>query len=477
MQLCKRFVSRLLGVRGRGKGRGTACGSGGGRGRAHSSSLALHRAGAGLPMAAGHKLREQHAFSLAPMMDYTDHHQHYFFRLLTRQAVLYTEMVTAAALNHNLEPQKLFGFGLSVNGNSERDISQMEPVVCQLGGSDVVAMREAARVACALGFRHFNINCGCPSPKVAGSGQFGASLMHNPETVRDICRAVSDESGEPTTVKMRIGLDRMDDEECYAFTRKFVDVVSGTDSGSSSDSAVKHFIVHARKAILDKKLTPADNRRIPPLRHAFVHKLCSDYPQLAFSINGGFTSLQQVLNQLAISDDMQSQAAFISQDKSLSPQLSEASPLAGVMIGRACVDHPFQWSVVDSHLYNTPNQNFTRREILHKYAEYAKTVELKEGSRSRHCVTKPILRLFTGEANGRLFRSTLDSLILKGKHDGAVIPIDQVILQAAEAVGEDVLDITPEEWHHKQQQLQLQQLQQLQQPVQLHLEQRQQQQH
>jgi len=253
---------------------------------------------------------------------------------------------------------------------------------------------------------------------------------------------------------MRIGLDQMTEQESYAFTQRFVEVVSGNGSGSG----VNHFIVHARKAILDSKFTPADNRRIPPLRHGVVHQLCRDFPFLAFTINGGITTLEEAQRQLALSDDMHAQAAFISRDTNIAPHTTDGiSPLAGVMVGRACVDNPFQWSVVDSQLCGTANENFTRREILEKYAEYARRTEQKEGPRCRRSVTKPILRLFAGEANGRLFRSRLDTLILQGrdKHDGSgkevMIPIDLVILQAAEAVGSDVLDITPEEWHHSQQ--------------------------
>ena len=142
----------------------------------------------------------------------------------------------------------------------------------QLGGSDVGLMREAARLAVKYGYRHININCGCPSPKVAGAGNFGASLMRESALVRELSHAVSEVTGEPTTVKCRIGVD---DEDNYEFISAFIEKVSGSSSSSASTSPseVNHFIVHARKALLGGKFSPADNRKIPPLKYVIARGL------------------------------------------------------------------------------------------------------------------------------------------------------------------------------------------------------------
>lgn len=246
-------------------------------------------------------------FSVAPMMDYTDAHQRYLMRLLSKHAVLYTEMVTSYALVHNPTPERFLRATLPFE----------EPVVLQLGGSDPEYMRKAARLAFDYGYREFNINAGCPSEKVAGAGNFGASLMLNPQLVGQLVSVIKEETGCPVTVKCRIGVN---DNDSYEELARFVD-------GVRSIGDVSHFIVHARKAILGKKFTPADNRKIPPLKYDYVHKLVRDFPQLRFTINGGFLALPECKEQV------------------------DKYGVHGVMVGRAVTSYPFVWRNVDSVMY------------------------------------------------------------------------------------------------------------------------------
>ena len=161
----------------------------------------------------GRLLRKVHAFSLAPQMDYTTAHQRFLFRLLTNHAALYTEMVTANALCHSNDPIRF------LRGAERENTAEERPgrVELQLGGSDPSVMAAATKIALSHGFRHFNLNCGCPSDKVAGGGQFGVALMRKPKLVRELCEAISDASGNAVSVKCRIGIDD-DDSFDLAFT-------------------------------------------------------------------------------------------------------------------------------------------------------------------------------------------------------------------------------------------------------------------
>jgi tRNA-dihydrouridine synthase A len=216
-------------------------------------------------------------------------------------------MVTSMALTRNDNPMKLLRANLDVE----------EPLVLQLGGSCPKEMGEAVKVAVACGYKHFNINVGCPSDKVAGSGCFGAALMRQPSLVGDIAASMADASGAPVSVKCRIGVN---DEDSYEALAKFISTVN-------SVAAVEHFIVHARKAILDKNFTPEQNRNIPPLIYSYVYRLCKDFPRLKFSINGGIRSYEDITEHLS-------------------------NGVQGVMVGRAAIQNPYYWSEVDARLYN-----------------------------------------------------------------------------------------------------------------------------
>ncbi len=195
--------------------------------------------------------------------------------------------------------------------------SDKEKTILQLGGSNIDQMSKAARIATTFGFKHININSGCPSDKVAGDGCFGAALMSTPNIVADLAKAISHQTGYPATVKCRIGID---DQDSYEHLVNYVDIVS-------RHGEVQHFIIHARKAILGGKFSPADNRKIPPLKYEYVYRLVNDFPNLTFTLNGGIETIEDC-------------------------QIHLSKGVHGVMVGRAAVADPFKWSTVDSKLYN-----------------------------------------------------------------------------------------------------------------------------
>jgi tRNA-dihydrouridine synthase A len=223
--------------------------------------------------------------SVAPMMDWTDRHCRYFHRLLTKNTLLYTEMINAGAVVHGDVPRHL------------RYNAEEHPLALQLGGSEPEKLAIAARVAEEWGYDEVNINCGCPSERVQ-KGAFGACLMAEPDLVADCVKAmldaVHDASKMPITVKHRIGINKTEDSpESYAFVRDFV--------GKVADAGCQTFIVHARNAWL-KGLSPKENRDIPPLRYEVVHQLKADFPHLNIAINGGFTTNVQIETQLKCLD-------------------------------------------------------------------------------------------------------------------------------------------------------------------------------
>ena len=218
--------------------------------------------------------------SVAPMMDWTDRHCRYFHRLLSKNALLYTEMVTTGALLYGDQPRHL-------DFNAEE-----HPVALQLGGSEPSELALCAKLGEAWGYNEINLNCGCPSPRVQ-RGSFGACLMAEPKLVGDCVKAmldVVDAAKTPVTVKHRIGIDKTEDTpQSYAFVRDFV--------GTVAEAGCQTFIVHARNAWL-KGLSPKANREVPPLRYGVVHQLKKDFPHLNIVINGGITTSAQIREEL-----------------------------------------------------------------------------------------------------------------------------------------------------------------------------------
>jgi tRNA-dihydrouridine synthase A len=293
-------------------------------------------------------------FCVAPMMDWTDRHCRYFFRLISRRARLYTEMITAPALMHGDVPRHL-------------DYDPAEhPVALQLGGSDPAQLALAARLGERWGYDEINLNCGCPSERVQ-TGSFGACLMAEPALVADCVRAMRDVVQVPVTVKHRIGLDASED---YGFVRDFVGIVADAGCGV--------FIVHARNAVL-KGLSPKQNREIPPLRYEFVHRLKRDFPRLAFVLNGGVTDFATMERELAFVD--------------------------GVMLGRAAYHDPWLMAGVDTRLFGEPPATSERSEVIVALVPYAERC-LAQGT-SLRAIARHILGLYHGVPGGRRFRQML----------------------------------------------------------------------
>jgi tRNA-dihydrouridine synthase A len=298
--------------------------------------------------------RHSHTFCTAPMMDWTDRHCRYFFRLLSRRARLYTEMITAPALIHGDVPHHL-----------DFDPSE-HPVALQLGGSDPAQLAHAARLGERWGYDEINLNCGCPSERVQ-TGSFGACLMAEPALVADCVRAMRDAVQVPVTVKHRIGLDAGED---YGFVRDFVGCVASAGCGV--------FIVHARNAVL-KGLSPKENREVPPLRYEFVHRLKRDFPRLVFVLNGGVSDFATMERELAHVD--------------------------GVMLGRAAYHDPWLLADVDRRLYGEPPAVSARADVVEALIPYAERC-LVQGT-SLRAIARHVLGLYHGVRGGRRFRQML----------------------------------------------------------------------
>jgi tRNA-dihydrouridine synthase A len=293
-------------------------------------------------------------FSVAPMMDWTDRHCRVFHRVLSRHALLYTEMVTALAVKHGVR-EKLLGFD-----------AREQPLGLQLGGSDPSVLAEAARIGEDWGYCEINLNVGCPSDRVQG-GNFGACLMATPQLVAECVAAMQKAVKIPVTVKCRIGIDDQDSEKDF---QNFIDTVAAT--GCST------FIVHARKAWL-KGLSPKENREIPPLDYDRVHRLKSSQPDLKIVLNGGLSSLAE--------------------------DISHLKNLDGLMYGREAYHNPWILAAVDPLFANTAAPVATRREAVEAMFDYVEN-NLGAGL-PLHRITRHMLGLYHGQAGGRLWRQVL----------------------------------------------------------------------
>ena len=290
-------------------------------------------------------------FSIAPMLDWTDRHCRYFHRLMTRQTLLYTEMVTTGAIIH--------GKG-DYLGYSEQE----HPLALQLGGSNPADLARCARLAEERGYDEINLNVGCPSDRVQ-NGRFGACLMGEPALVADCVKAMRDVVNIPVTVKTRIGIDEQDS---YEFLQAFIEQVR--------DAGCETFIVHARKAWLSG-LSPKENREIPPLDYPRVYQVKQDYPELTIALNGGVNSLEQTLEHLQQVD--------------------------GVMLGRAAYHDPYVLHRLDAALSGSEAQ--PRAALLRSLQPYVES-QLARGVALKH-ITRHVLGLFHGQPGGRAFRQVL----------------------------------------------------------------------
>ncbi len=320
--------------------------------------------------------------SVAPMMDWTDRHCRYFHRLLSRETLLYTEMVTAPAL--------VRGGALHLLAY---DVAE-HPVALQLGGSDPVELAEATKLGAAAGYDEINLNVGCPSDRVQ-SGTFGAILMKQPELVAECVAAMQAVTDVEVTVKCRLGVD---DQEPAEILPAFLETVSKT--------GISRFTLHARKAWL-KGLSPKENRDIPPLDYDLVHQMKADFPQLHLSINGGISSLDEAV-----------------------PHLEKG--LDGVMIGRAAYHDPVQVLLeADRRVYGTDFQT-TADAAVRDMVPYIEA-HLTAGGKLNQ-ITRHMLGLFTGRPGARMWRRMLS----EGASKPGVGP--ELVLEALDHVMRSQID-------------------------------------
>lgn len=292
-------------------------------------------------------------FSVAPMMDWTDRHCRVLHRQLTRRGLLFTEMVTSAAIVHG-DRDRLLGFSATE-----------QPLALQLGGSDPAEVADAAQIGETFGYLEINLNVGCPSDRVQ-SGRFGACLMAEPELVADCVRAMRAAVAVPVTVKCRLGIDDQDTEESLD---RFADLMV--------EAGVDALYVHARKAWL-KGLSPKENRTIPPLDYPRVRRLAQRLPVPVY-LNGGIETIDAALHHL---DDF-----------------------AGVMLGRAAYHEPMLLADVDHLVFGEPRRPVDLAQIVRAMADYAER-ELPRGTRLNQ-ITRHMLGLANGRPGARTFRQIL----------------------------------------------------------------------
>jgi len=299
-------------------------------------------------------------FSIAPMMEWTDRHCRFFHRLLTRRALLYTEMLTTGAVLRG-DRTRLMAFEAFEH-----------PVALQLGGCDAVALSASARIGEDFGYDEINLNVGCPSDRVQ-EGRFGACLMAEPNLVADCVAAMKRAVRVPVTVKCRIGIDEQDPNEAL-FPFATAVKAAGADA----------LVVHARKAWL-KGLSPRENRELPPLDYDCVRRLKAAYPDFDIVLNGGIASLEQAERELAHVD--------------------------GVMMGRAAYQEPWRLLAVDPLLFGEPAPFRSAKEGARALIPYIEN-ELANGVRL-HAITRHVLGLFRAVPGARAFRRHLATEAVK----------------------------------------------------------------
>ncbi len=291
--------------------------------------------------------------SVAPMMDCTDKHERYFLRLISKNVLLYTEMIVSEAIDRG-DKKKLLSFNL-----------KEKPVALQLGGSSPKLLSQASKIGEEFGYDEINLNLGCPSKKVQ-KNKFGACLIKEPNLVAECLSKMQSSTNLPVTVKTRIGYDDVED---YENLYNFINLLKST--------GIKTFIIHARKAMLGK-FTPKQNLNIPPLKYEMVYKLKEDFKDLEIIINGGITSIDQIKNHLNKTD--------------------------GVMIGRSVYHSPYLLADIENEIFN--NQEIpSRQEVIEKLVPYVKE-EIKKGTRMNQ-IMRHTLGLFHGQTGSSFWKRYL----------------------------------------------------------------------
>ncbi len=291
--------------------------------------------------------------SVAPMMDCTDRHERYFLRLISKNVLLYTEMIVSEAIDRG-NKQKLLSFNLDE-----------KPVALQLGGSSPKLLAKASKIGEEFGYDEINLNLGCPSKKVQ-KNKFGACLIKEPNLVADCLNEMMNSTNLPITVKTRIGYDDVED---YENLFNFINRLKST--------GVKTFIIHARKAVLGK-FTPKQNLNIPPLKYEMVYKIKKDFKNLEIIINGGISSINEINNHLKKTD--------------------------GVMIGRSVYHSPYMLADIEREIFNNENI-LSREDVIKELVPYVKK-EIKKGTRLNQ-IMRHTLGLFHGKAGSSFWKRYL----------------------------------------------------------------------
>ncbi len=291
--------------------------------------------------------------SVAPMMDCTDRHERFFLRLISKNTLLYTEMIVDEAINRG-NKKKLLEFSINE-----------KPVALQLGGSSPSLLAEASKIGEDFGYDEINLNLGCPSKKVE-KNKFGACLMKEPNLVADCLSLMQTKTKLPVTIKTRIGYDDVED---YENLYNFISTLKQT--------GVKTFIIHARKAMLGK-FTPKQNLNIPPLKYNYVYDLKKDFPNEEIIINGGITTTDEIKLHLNQTD--------------------------GVMIGRAAYHTPYLLADIEKEIFKNNNIP-SRQEIIERLIPYIKE-EIKKGTRLNQ-IMRHTLGLFHGQSGASFWKRYL----------------------------------------------------------------------
>ncbi len=291
--------------------------------------------------------------SVAPMMDCTDRHERFFLRLISKNTLLYTEMIVDEAINRG-DKKRLLEFNINE-----------KPVALQLGGSSPKLLSEASIIGEDFGYDEINLNLGCPSKKVE-KNKFGACLMKEPNLVADCLSKMQTKTKLPVTVKTRIGYDDVED---YENLYNFISTLKQT--------GVKTFIIHARKAMLGK-FTPKQNLNIPPLKYEYVYRLKEDFPNEEIIINGGITSVDEI-----------------------KPHLKK---IDGVMIGRAAYHTPYLLADIEKEIFKN-NDILSRQEVIEKLIPYIKD-EIKKGTRLNQ-IMRHTIGLFHGQTGASYWKRYL----------------------------------------------------------------------
>ena len=290
---------------------------------------------------------------VAPMMDCTDRHERFFLRLISKNVLLYTEMIVSDAISRG-DKKKLLSFNINE-----------KPLALQVGGSSPKLLAESAKIGEDFGYDEINLNLGCPSRKVQ-KNKFGACLMKEPSLVADCLTEMISSCKIPVTVKTRIGYDNVED---YELLQNFIEILKKT--------GIKTFIVHARKAMLGK-FSPKQNLNIPPLKYDVVYKLKKNFPNEEIIINGGISSTAQIKNHL--------------------------NKVDGVMIGRSVYHSPYFLSDIEKEIFNNDNI-LSRQEIIENLIPYVKS-EIKKGTRLNQ-IMRHTIGLFHGQTGSNFWKRYL----------------------------------------------------------------------